>query len=157
MPLLVKDPKSRTIGFPAPGVDGNPLDDELTELIIPTDDHSPGARAARVAGEIDRRLSESLEPDWQTTWRAGLQGVDGLSRELTDRSFLQATPEQRVTVLTRMAAGESDPKTPQERFFVELKRATVTGYYTSKIGIHIDQQYEGNVYQQGEYAGFDAT
>ena len=133
------------------------LVDELTELIIPTDEHSPGARAARVAGEIDRRLSESLEPDWQATWRAGLQGVDRLSRELTDTSFLQATPEQRVTMLTRMAAGESDPKTPLERFFVELKRATVTGYYTSKIGIHVDQQYKGNVYQQGEYDGFDAT
>ena len=43
------------------------LVDELTEMIIPTDAHSPGARAARVAGEIDRRLSESVEPEWQAT------------------------------------------------------------------------------------------
>src|SRR4051794_13124710 len=34
--------------------------DELTELIIPTDAHSPGARAAGVAGYIDARLTESL-------------------------------------------------------------------------------------------------
>jgi len=32
----------------------------------------------------------------------------------------------------------------------------VSGYYTSKIGIHADQEYKGNVYQQGEFAGFDA-
>ncbi len=130
--------------------------DELTELIIPADDHSPGARAARVAGYIDDRLAESLEPDWQAMWRSGLQAVDGLSGDLNGKPFMQATPDERVAVLTRMAAGESDPKTPVEQFFKELKRWTVRGYYTSKIGIHDDQEYQGNVYQRGEFAGFDA-
>jgi hypothetical protein len=131
--------------------------DELSEMIIPTDDHSPGARAARVAGEIDRRLSETVETEWQTRWRAGLQSVDALSVELNGKSFMQATPDQRLTVLTQMAAGEDAPKTPAQRFFGQLKGATGQAYYTSKIGIHVDQEYKGNVYQQGEYAGFDAT
>ena len=130
--------------------------DELTEIIIPTDDHSPGARAAGVAGYLDGRLAESLEPDWQALWRSGLAAVDGLSRELNGKPFLGASPDQRVTVLTRMAANESDPKTSVERFFTELKRWTVRSYYTSKMGIHVDQEYKGNVYQQGEFAGFDA-
>jgi hypothetical protein len=129
--------------------------DELSELIIPTDEHSPGARAAGVAGYIDARLAESLEPDWQARWRAGLQAVDALSRELNGKPLLEATPDQRVAVLTRMAASESDPKTPLDHFFKELKWWTVFGYYTSKIGIHRDQEYKGNVYQPGEYAGFD--
>ncbi len=129
--------------------------DELTELIIPADDHSPGARAAEVARYIDGRLAESLEPDWQAQWRSGLEAVDGLSRELNGKSFVDATPDQRVAVLTRMAAHESDPKTAPERFFKELKGWTLRGYYTSKIGIHDDQEYKGNVYQQGEFAGFD--
>ena len=131
--------------------------DELNELIVPADEHSPGARAAGVAGYIDARLAESLEPDWQARWRAGLQAVDALSRELHRKAFLEATPEQRVAVLTRMAAGEADPKTPVEQFFKELKWWTVFGYYTSKIGIHTDQEYKGNVYQMGEFAGFDPT
>jgi hypothetical protein len=130
--------------------------DELTELIIPTDDHSPGARAAGVAGYIDGRLGESLDPAWQALWRSGLQAVDGLSRELNGKPFREAAPHQRIAVLTQMAVGESDPKTPVERFFRELKWWTVSGYYTSKIGIHMDQAYKGNVYQQGDYAGFDA-
>ncbi|HXL06900.1 MAG TPA: gluconate 2-dehydrogenase subunit 3 family protein, partial [Gemmatimonadales bacterium] len=129
--------------------------EELSELIIPADDHSPGARAAGVAGYIDGRLAESLEPDWQAQWRSGLEAVDGLSRELNGKSFVDATPDQRVAVLTRMAAHESDPKTAPERFFKELKGWTLRGYYTSKIGIHDDQEYKGNVYQQGEFAGFD--
>ena len=133
------------------------LVDEMSEMIIPTDEHSPGARAARVAGEIDRRLSETVETDRQLRWRAGLKSVDDLSRELNGASFMQATPDQRLAVLTQMAAGESDPKTPAQKFFGQIKDATAQAYYTSKIGIHLDQQYKGNVYQQGEYAGYDAT
>ncbi len=133
------------------------LVDELTELIIPADDHSPGARAAGVARFIDDRLAESLEPDWRARWRSGLEAVDGLSRALNGKPFLQAAPDERVAVLSRMAAGESDPKMPPEQFFRELKRWTVRGYYTSKVGIHVDQEYKGNVYQRGEFAGFDAT
>jgi hypothetical protein len=131
--------------------------DELAELIIPADDHSPGARAAGVAAYIDGRLAESLEPEWQAKWRSGLTAVDDLSRELHGQPLLHVTPEQRVAVLTRMAAGEQDPKAPAEHFFVELKHWTARGYYTSKVGIHQDQEYKGNVVQPGEYAGFAAT
>lgn len=130
--------------------------DELTEMIIPADEQSPGARAAGVAGYIDDRLAESLEPDWRAQWRSGLQAVDRLSRELNGKPFLEAAAGQRMTVLTRMAANEANPQAPLDRFFRELKEWTVRGYYTSKIGIHDDQEYQGNVYQRGEYAGFDA-
>jgi hypothetical protein len=133
------------------------LVDELSEMIIPTDAHSPGARAARVAGEIDRRIADSLDAEWKASWRAGLRSVDALSREMNGNAFLQSSPDARLAVLTRMAAGELEPKTPAERFFVTVKGATAGAYYTSKIGIHQDQDYKGNVYQPGEYAGFDAT
>jgi hypothetical protein len=131
--------------------------EELTELVIPTDEHSPGARAAGVAGYIDGRLADSLEPEWQALWRSGLEAVEGLSRERHHKPFLDATGDQRVEILTAMATGERDPKTPADRFFRELKDWTARGYYTSKIGIHLDQEYKGNVYQQGDYAGYDAT
>jgi hypothetical protein len=133
------------------------LVDELTDMIIPTDDHSPGARAAGVAAYIDTRLAESFDHEPQKNWRAGLAAVEALSREMNGKAFLQSSPEQRVAVLTRMAAGEKDPKTPLEKFFKDLKWQTIFAYYTSSIGIHDDQQYKGNVYQTGEYAGFDAT
>jgi hypothetical protein len=131
--------------------------DELTELVIPTDEHSPGARAAGVAAFIDGRLAESLEPEWQALWRSGLEAVEGLAREHHNKPFLDATQDQRVEILTAMAAGELDPKTPTDRFFRELKQWTARGYYTSKIAIHLDQEYKGNVYQRGDYAGYDAT
>ncbi len=130
--------------------------DELTELIIPADDHSPGARAAAVAAYIDARLAETLDAEWQASWRTGLAAVNTLSQELHGKRFMDSTAEQRVAVVTRMAAAEADPKAPAEQFFGQVKGATIQAYYTSKIGIQIDQEYKGNVYQQGDYAGFDA-
>src|SRR5438046_4228975 len=125
--------------------------EELTELIIPADDHSPGARAAGVAGYIDGRLAESLEPDWQAQWRSGLQAVEGLSRELNGKPMLEATADQRIAVLTRMAAGESDPKTPAEHFFWEQQGWTVRGYSSFKIGIALDEESKGDAAQRGRW------
>jgi hypothetical protein len=122
--------------------------DELSDMIIPTDAQSGGARAAGVAAYIDARLAESFEPERPARWRTGLKAVEDLSRELNGKAFMASTPEQRLAVLTRMAA------TP-ESFFGEIKGATVQAYYTSKVGIHDDQQYKGNVFQSGEFAGFD--
>jgi hypothetical protein len=142
--------------------------DELSNIIIPDDEVSPGARAARVAGEIDRRLADSLDKRQQQAWHDGLRAVNDLAREMTGKTFMQATADQRVEVLTRMEsmvdetpgarrARRADPKSPLGGFFRQLKGSTARAYYTSKIGIHQDQHYKGNVYQTGEYAGFDPT
>ena len=131
--------------------------DELTDMIIPTDDVSPGARAAGVAAYIDGRLAESLDPDGQAGGRGGPAGVGPICQDRVGATFLAATPRQRMAVRTRMAANESNPQTAPEKFFGELKRWTARSYYTTKIGIHQDQHYKGNVYQPGAYAGYDAT
>jgi len=132
------------------------LADELTEMIIPTDDHSPGARAAEVAAYIDKRLAESFEEEPKKSWREGLKLIDSLSQESFGRAFLEATPEQRIELLTRISQSEMNPKKPEEIFFKELKSSTVRAYYTSKIGIHTEMQYKGNVSLK-EFVGFDAT
>ena len=128
--------------------------DELTELIIPTDDHSPGARAAQVAEYIDARLAESFEDEAKQKWRGGLKRIDALSQEMHGGSFMQGTPDQRVAVLQRISKNEQKPELPEEQFFNELKRDTAFAYYTSKIGIHQEMEYKGNVYLQ-EFAGYE--
>jgi hypothetical protein len=129
------------------------LVDELTELIIPADDRSGGAHAARVAEFIDAALAEAFEQSARDTWRKGLLRVNALAREMHGSDFLNCTASDRVDVLTRMANNETAPQAPEELFFRELKTLTVRGYYTSKIGIHDDMGYLGNTLQQGEYAG----
>jgi hypothetical protein len=43
-----------------------------------------------------------------------------------------------------MAAHETKPSSDLEKFFVQLKLATIDGYYTSEVGIHKDLRYKGN-------------
>jgi hypothetical protein len=133
------------------------LVDEMSDLIIPTDPQSAGARAAGVAAYIDGRFAEAFEKDQPQRWRSGIAAVEALSREMHGTTFMQSTPDQRLALLTRLAAAEADPKSDAEKFFKEIKSGTIRAYYTSKIGIHDDQQYKGNVIQPGDYAGFDAT
>jgi len=128
--------------------------DELTELIIPADDHSPGARAAGVAGYLDGRLAESIEEAERTEWREGLKRIDALALEMNGVPFMQATPEQRVGVLSRIARNEQNPQTPDELFFVRLKFSTANAYYSSKIGIHQEMEYKGNVLLS-EFVGYE--
>ena len=132
------------------------LVDELSEMIVPSDEHSPGAKAARVAAYIDARLAEAFEDKDKTTWREGLKLVEQLSRESSGKPFLQATPDERVAVLTRMAQNEREPKKAEEVFFVELKSRVVHAYYTSEIGIHKEMEYKGNTYL-AEFVGFDVS
>jgi hypothetical protein len=100
--------------------------EELMELIIPADDHSPGAREARTADFADWMLFHS-SPQLQNEWHSGLRLLN---------------PDN----LPVAAANEGDPKTAVEVFFVRLKNMTVDGYYTSETGIHRDLGYEGNEY-----------
>lgn len=135
--------------------------DALTEIIIPADEHSGGARAAKVAAYIDGRLAEydPTIPDLRQEreqWKAGLAAVDAASRAAGGKAFLESTPEQQLAVVTAMAAGEKDAKTDAQKFFRPLKEWTARGYYTSSIGIHDEMEYKGNV-MQDEYAGIDVA
>jgi len=130
--------------------------EELTEILIPADAQSGGGRAAGVAAYIDAMLSEEFDTALKTSFIAGLDGVEATARRQHGRGYLELEPPAREALVAAMAAGETDPKTDDHRFFVELKRRTVRGYYTSRIGIHDDLQYKGNTMQE-EYAGIDVS
>ena len=70
-------------------------------------------------------------------------------------AFLDVPEEKRIAVLERLAQKEKAAETPAEKFFGELKGWTARGYYTSKIGIHQEMEYKGNMLQD-DYAGIDA-
>lgn len=108
--------------------------DQLMEMIIPSDAHSPGAHAAKASLFADLMLASSSD-EVKQQWRRGLQ----LIREEAARSSLQEA-------LAKSAAHEDSPSSELEHFFTQLKAMTVQGYYTSSIGIHDDLQYQGNTY-----------
>ena len=123
----------------------------IAELIIPADEHSPGAKEAEVPAFIDLMVSESpLET--KTLWRDGLASVDKLSQRKFSKNFNDASPDDQIKLLTEIARNEFKPATLEERFFRAIKNLTIDGYYTSEIGIHKDLEYKGNTYQK-EFKG----
>jgi hypothetical protein len=130
--------------------------DELGEIIIPTDEHSPGARAAGCAAYIDSQVAESWTDEPKKQWRDGLKLIDSISQEMNSKPFMQATPEQRVAVVTRISQNEMNPQKPEEHFFREIKGRVAHAYYSSKIGIHQEMEYKGNVPIK-EFAGIDVS
>ena len=125
-------------------------------MIIPTDDHSPGARAAKVAAYIDARLADAWDEQDRTAWREGLRTLEQLSHDATGKPFMQSSADERVAILTRMAQNEGRPQKPEEIFFARLKTRVVEAYYTSAIGIKQDMDYKGNSYLP-EFVGFDVS
>jgi gluconate 2-dehydrogenase gamma chain len=110
------------------------LFNSVAGLIIPADEHSPGAVEAKVVEFADLMIATG--PDYvKEDWRAGLQL---LGRELKSSDV--------HTWLDQVTQHEDDPQTVLEIFFRTLKQMTVNGYYTSSIGIHQDLQYQGNTY-----------
>jgi hypothetical protein len=130
------------------------LVDELTETIIPADSHSGGAKAAKVADYIEHLVGSGLDETQKALWKDGLRLIDAMSQHRAGKSFVDASPEERIAVLTILSDHDDLTDLPEVQFFNELKRLTVDGYYTSKIGIHDELEYKGNRILQ-EFVGCD--
>ncbi|HEX4750974.1 MAG TPA: gluconate 2-dehydrogenase subunit 3 family protein [Bryobacteraceae bacterium] len=130
--------------------------DTLTELIIPADDHSPGAHDAGVATFIDRSVAEAYLPEDKTSWRKGLAAINELSQSMNGGPFVKSSKAQQVDLLKTIAGAEKEPQTDPEKFFTQLKETTAFAYYSSSIGIHQDMEYKGNVILD-KFVGYEAT
>ena len=125
--------------------------ERLTEILIPADDHSPGAAEALVNRFIDVMVDDAGAPA-QSIWRNGLEAVNKEAQARFQSDFQGCNAAQQDQIVATMAANELTPSTELERFFRPLKRMTIDGYYTSKIGIHQELEYQGNT-AVAEFAG----
>jgi hypothetical protein len=117
----------------------------IAEAIIPATD-TPGAKGAQVNEFIDLLLTEWFEPSETQEFLAGLVDVDARSKKKFSVLFVDCTPEQQTELLTELdrAAMEfsasqkqampTHDAPPPMNFFYQMKKLTLAGYYTSKIG-----------------------
>ncbi len=137
-PRFLTGPQNRTV-------------EALSDLIIPETD-TPGAKAARVTRFIDLVLAES-DPLPQQEFRRGLKWLDERCRELFGSDFADCPQQQQIAMLTILSSPQnrSLDDQPGVEFFQAVKSLTVTGYYTSEIGIY-EELGEGELFFEG-YAG----
>ena len=105
----------------------------LTELVIPATD-TPGAKAAKVNEYIDLMLHD-VEPDKGHAFLKGLGWLDGRAIGLHGAPFVALGESDQVAILESIDGAKDPELAPGAEFFARLKRLTVEGYYTSRIGI----------------------
>ena len=105
----------------------------LTELVIPATD-TPGAKAAKVNEYIDLMLHD-VASDKGHGFLKGLGWLDGHAIRSHGAPFVALEEEHQIAILESLDEAEDPDLAAGAEFFARLKRLTVEGYYTSRIGI----------------------
>ena len=118
----------------------------LAELIIPQTD-TAGATKANVNRFIDAVIADASPTDRQR-FADGLAWVDARSQRDAGAPFAKATAPQQTALLTALSTNKTP--TPEDQpgvdFFKAIKSLTITGYYTSEVGMREEMDDDGNMF-----------
>ncbi len=118
----------------------------LCNLILPPVEGHGGIVEAEVPEFIEFMAKDI--PEMQTLLRGGLMWLDHKSNTEYQLEFKSASEDQQKEILDAIAY--YDPYTPIQKqameiqFFSLMRNLTLTGYYTSKVGIE-ELGYKGNM------------
>jgi Gluconate 2-dehydrogenase subunit 3 len=117
----------------------------MSETLIPATE-TPGAKAARVNEFIDLILTDWATDGEKSIFLAGLDDADRRTNDLFGHGFAAAAPKEQAAIVgildeelgPHMERREEwhgfwEIRKP-EPFFLQMRRLTLTGYYTSTIG-----------------------
>jgi hypothetical protein len=137
---------------------------EIAETILPATG-TPGAKEAKVGEFMTVIVNDCYEAKDQTAFMAGMKKLDEASNKASGKTFMQATAEQRHSLLTELdkeAAAFQKTKKPDEtkHYFTMLKELTLWGFFSSEVGatkalryVAVPGKYEGTVpYKKGDKA-----
>lgn len=117
----------------------------LCNLILPAEDGLKGALDAEVPDFIEFMVKDI--PEYQPTLRGGLMWLDHKCNTEFNVEFIAASIDQQKGVLDTIAFPDisiPEAERPLEiQFFSLMRNLTLTGYYTTKIGID-ELGYKGN-------------
>lgn len=119
---------------------------KLSDLVIPADEHSPGALAANSADFIDFLCSGSDE--MKRIYTGGLFWLDeAMKHRHAGKSFLEASPAQQTGMLDLIAYVENQKQdaslAPGIDFFTWARKMIADAYYTHPLGVK-ELGYMGN-------------
>lgn len=137
---------------------------DLAEAILPETD-TPGAKEAGVGEFIPVMVRDTYTEEDQKVFVDGLNGVDDRSKKEFDKKFQDLSAEEKlefVNLLDKEAKEHESNKKEDEKshFFTMLKQLTLTGFFTSEVGmtkalryVKIPGKYDGNYpYKKGDRA-----
>ncbi|MDF2188899.1 gluconate 2-dehydrogenase subunit 3 family protein [Paraflavitalea sp. CAU 1676] len=115
----------------------------LGDIIIPKDEVSGSASEAKVPEWIEFIVKDM--PEHQVPMRGGLRWLDLQCLRRYEKAFKDCTPQQQMEMVDEIAwPAKAKPEMAQGvAFFNLIRNLTVTGFYTSEIGVK-DIGYKGN-------------
>ena len=117
----------------------------LCDIILPATPNAGSATEAKVPEFIDFIIKDI--PHHQLPMRGGLMWLNGESTKRYNKSFVDCTKEEQIAIVDDIAYPDPENKNPDmapgRAFFGRMRNLTMTGYYTSKMGID-DLGYVGN-------------
>ena len=105
----------------------------LADLIIPATD-TQGAKAANVNAYIDLVLNDG-DAEARNSFLQGLGWLDGYAVRKHGKPFAECRETQQAALLESLDESPFPGLRAGAGFFTQVKRLTIEGYYTSKIGI----------------------
>ena len=111
----------------------------LAETIIPATD-TPGASEAGVTEFVAALVDGWLDDDDRDRFLTGLDTVDPAARDRFGADFADCTADEQAALVGDLDADltglRDDPDADETRhFFHDVKRFTLTGYFTSEVGL----------------------
>ncbi len=117
----------------------------LADMVIPADEKSGSATAARVPEFIDFMMMDGTEAR-RVAMRGGLAWLDEESRRRYGATFVATTAAQRGKILDDIAWPKRAPAGLSHgvAFFNRFRDLTAAGFFSSELG-HRDLGFQGNV------------
>lgn len=115
----------------------------LSDLIIPADEHSPGALGAGAAEWIDYMAGNS--PELAEIFTGGFAWLDHEMQRRHGADFVDTKPDEQTALLDAIAfrKDETAEVAPGVHFFTWVRNLVLDAYYTSPVGIK-ELGYMGN-------------
>jgi hypothetical protein len=134
--------------------------DEIAETILP-ETKTPGAKAAKTGAFMALMVTDAYSPAEQKVFRDGMRALDDASKKANNASFMSATPQQRLALLTSLDQEQKSAMDAKEaaaqrkkgldpapadsdaaaiaadaptHYFRMMKELALLGYFTSEIG-----------------------
>lgn len=115
----------------------------LCDIILPKNNQFGSASDSGVVEFVDFIVKDMTH--YQTPLRGGVMWLDGFSNRLYNKEFVACSDTEQLAMCDRIAyPKKTKPELKQgEQFFTRMRNLTLTGYFTSKMGIE-DLGYKGN-------------
>lgn len=125
-----------------------PLLDEIGETIIPTTASSPGAKATGIGAYMLLMYTDCMPVEEQSILLEGINELDSKSAQTFQTSFLKWDATQKLNLLNQMQSEAiahnlkmEDAEKPLPHYFDMLKGLTLSGYFSSEIGMTQAREY----------------